>query len=293
MKTHSGHAFRGISLALFGLLSLTASTIAGCGDVDDEYDDWSDEETELGEESFDLTTAELAGLLMGSGDFSVMQGYRPTGGHAGIDFGRVLEGVTQVRSPVHGTIIANTAECGKVAIFDGNNTVILAHMTNRAALNIGTQISMGTLLGRAGNVTGGGCTSSGAHLHIEIRVGSNPSMAHPANNNTNTTLNPLTYSYPGFPAVSLIAPNNGTSIATSPVAFSWSAIQGATSYRLQVSRTSSFDVETCIGGCQYNTAASTTARSVALGTGTWYWRVRAGNSGQGGNWSTVRSLTRR
>lgn len=238
-----------------------------------------------------LTNNELSQLLMG-GNYNVTQGYLPNGVHAGVDFGGTGNGVTSVSSPVNGTIVANTASCGKVAIYDGVNTIILAHMSNRTGLAVGSPVSIGTYLGKASDVVGGGCAATGAHLHIEIRTGQNASMAIPANNNTNTTKNPLTYTYSPFSAVSLTNPAANSNVVGSPVSFSWQAKQGANSYRLQISQTNAFTAETCTNGCIYNTAASTTSRLVALNPGTYYWRVRAGNSGQGGLWSVVRSFTR-
>ncbi|WP_181234015.1 M23 family metallopeptidase [Enhygromyxa salina] len=238
-----------------------------------------------------LTQSELSQLLLG-GNYTVTNPYAPNGVHAGIDFGGTGDGVTTVRSPVNGTVIANTTACGKVAIFDGTNTIILAHMSNLTAPAVGASVSIGASLGKASKVVGGGCTATGAHLHIEIRTGQNTSMAAPANNNTNTTRDPLTYGYSAFPAVSLLSPSANAAVNINPVSFSWSAIQGANTYRLQISQTNAFTSETCTNGCVYNTAASTSSRSVALNAGTYYWRVRAGNSGQGGLWSTVRSVTR-
>jgi murein DD-endopeptidase MepM/ murein hydrolase activator NlpD len=238
-----------------------------------------------------LTQNELSQLLLG-GNYTLTNAYVPNGVHAGIDFGGTGDGVTTVKSPVNGTVIANTTACGKVAIYDGTNTIILAHMSNLSAPAVGALVSIGAPLGKASQVVGGGCTATGAHLHIEIRTGQNASMAAPANNNTNTTRDPMTYGYSAFPSVSQVSPAANASTSTNPLSFSWSAIQGANAYRLQISQTNAFTAETCTNGCIYNTAASTTSRSVALGVGTYYWRVRAGNSGQGGLWSTVRAVNR-
>ena len=134
----------------------------------------------------------LSYLLM-RGSYSVTNGYAPNGVHAGVDFGGTGDGVTSVYAPVSGTVTANTGTCGKVAIYDGANTIILAHMTARTSLAVGSQISGGDYVGKASQVVGGGCVATGAHLHIEIRTGNNTSMAAPSSDNTYTTLNPLTY----------------------------------------------------------------------------------------------------
>lgn len=134
-------------------------------------------------------TAKLGYLLLG-GSYSVSSGYQPNGVHAGIDFNGTGTNVTEVRSPLNGTISANTSACGKVAIYDGANTVILAHMDSRTSLAVGAQIKRGDYVGKAAQVVGGGCTASGPHLHIEVRTGNNPTMANPTSNNTSTTIDP-------------------------------------------------------------------------------------------------------
>jgi hypothetical protein len=139
------------------------------------------------------TDSENLSYLLMKGNYTVSQGYSPNGIHAGVDFGGTGDNVTSVYSPKSGTITDNTSACGKVAIFDGTNTIILAHMESRTSLAIGSQILAGDFVGKASKVVGGGCSATGAHLHIEIRTGNNKVMAAPANNNTATTLNPLTY----------------------------------------------------------------------------------------------------
>ena len=140
----------------------------------------------------DTPEKRLSRLLLG-GEYPVTNGYQPNRIHAGVDFGSVGDGVTSVKSPVSGTIIANTEACGKVAIYDGRNTIILAHMKNRTSLAVGKTIAVGDYVGKASKVVGGGCRATGAHLHIEVRTGRNTSMALPTNDNRNTTLNPITY----------------------------------------------------------------------------------------------------
>ena len=134
-------------------------------------------------------TAKLSYLLLG-GNYTVTSTYQPNGVHAGIDFGVSSPNVVEVRSPLNGTITANTPSCGKVAIYDGANTVILAHMDSRTSLAVGTPIKRGDYVGKAAQVVGGGCLASGPHLHIEVRTGNNPTMALPTSNNSSTTIDP-------------------------------------------------------------------------------------------------------
>lgn len=238
-----------------------------------------------------LSYAELSSLLLG-GEHKVTSAYQPNGVHAGIDFGDTGNGVTAVASPVDGTIIANTSACGKVAIFDGANTIILAHMSARTGLPIGAEVSVGTYLGKASDVKGGGCKAKGAHLHIEIRTGWNQSMAAPLADNTETTLDPLGYGYGAFPPVALLTPLTDAVLDTDPVWLTWSPMQGATTYRLQISGADSFTANSCSDGCVHDMAEASTNRAVGLNPGIYDWRVRAGNSGQGGHWSPVRRFTK-
>ncbi|MFT3775393.1 MAG: M23 family metallopeptidase [Minicystis sp.] len=243
----------------------------------------------VGSAELPIASSDLAVLLTGK-SLPVTNGYAPNRVHAGVDFGSTGDGVTAVSAPVNGTIVANTSACGKVAIFDGSNTVILAHMTARTTLGVGSPVSVGTYLGKASQVVGGGCIATGPHLHLEIRKGNHPVMADPAADNTATTLDPLGYTYGPFPAVSLVAPAAGALVTSNPVTFSWSPIQGASVYRLQLSQQNSFDGNTCtgIGGCLLNTTTGTTQLQVNLPAGTYYWRVRAGSSYAGGAFSAPR-----
>jgi murein DD-endopeptidase MepM/ murein hydrolase activator NlpD len=169
MKFKTRNLFTGIVIFVVSTLSITAFSVTA-----------------------DTPEQRLSQKLLG-GNYSVSNGYKPNGTHAGIDFNGTGTGKVAVKSPVSGTIIANTDACGKVAIFDGRNTVILAHMSDRTSLNAGKLINAGDYVGRAAMVLGGGCTATGPHLHVEVRTGKNPSMALPTANNTQTTLNPISY----------------------------------------------------------------------------------------------------
>lgn len=140
----------------------------------------------------DTPEEKLSGLLLG-GKHPVKSGYQPNKIHAGVDFGSTGNGKTSVKSPVAGKIVANTPACGKVAIFDGSNTIILAHMSSRTSLAVGKTVSVGDYVGKAAMVVGGGCTATGPHLHIEVRTGNNATMALPTSDNRKTTKDPITY----------------------------------------------------------------------------------------------------
>lgn len=171
-----------------------------------------------------ITSSQLSQLLM-RGSYSMTYGYQPLNVHAGVDFGGTGDRVTSVYAPISGTVTANTSACGKVAIYDGRNTIILAHMTSRTSLTVGSQIKAGTYVGKASRVVGGGCTATAAHLHIEIRVGNNTYMADPTRDNRLTTLNPLSYQYDTAPpSISITSPLGGSSLSKGRIyTISWSA----------------------------------------------------------------------
>lgn len=171
-----------------------------------------------------ITSSQLSQLLM-RGNYPVTSNYTPAYGHAGVDFGSTGNGITSVYAPVSGTISANTSDCGKVAIFNGRHTIILAHMTSRTSLAVGSQIKAGTYVGKASNVVGAGCRATAAHLHIEIRTDSRVSMADPARDNSGTTLNPLTYQYDTTaPSITIKSPVGGSSFYIGrSYTISWSA----------------------------------------------------------------------
>jgi hypothetical protein len=89
-------------------------------------------------------------------------------------------------------------------------------------------------------------------------------------------------------APTLSSPANGaTGVALNP-AMIWNAVTGATTYRLQVSTSSSFS-STVVN----DSTLSGTSRTIGplAGATVYYWRVRAKNSYGTGNWSTVWSFT--
>ena len=97
------------------------------------------------------------------------------------------------------------------------------------------------------------------------------------------TAPPVPSPAPAPAAPALLAPATD---ASSPVAFDWSDVSGASSYTIQVDEISAF-------GAPLILSTSTTASSLttALPNGNWFWRVRAVNSeGTPGAWSEVRAI---
>ncbi|MCI0707844.1 MAG: T9SS type A sorting domain-containing protein [Ignavibacteriae bacterium] len=94
---------------------------------------------------------------------------------------------------------------------------------------------------------------------------------------------------PTLPAApSLIAPANGSTNAAPNQTLSWNAAAGADTYRLQVSTSSAFStlVIDQAGIQETSYEAGGLARNTS-----YYWRVRASNSGGASNWSPVWSFT--
>jgi hypothetical protein len=94
---------------------------------------------------------------------------------------------------------------------------------------------------------------------------------------------------PGVPGVpQQILPTNGTSVFPSNVSFAWSPISTAESYRLQVSKSSTF----ASGNITIDNIKSLSHIVPQLDpSSTYFWRVRASNVSGSGNYSTVQSFT--
>ena len=92
-----------------------------------------------------------------------------------------------------------------------------------------------------------------------------------------------TFNIPTIPTLS--SPANGASLVTIPT-LSWNVDSNATSYRVQLSNSTSFSIAN-------DTTVSTTSRSVSSLTvnTTYYWRVYAINSAGNSSWSSIWSFT--
>ncbi len=246
-----------LRLCATAVLSIAA---AACGELDvvdveqvAEHDHNHSVETLTWQQA--ISASDLSTRILGA-VHNVTSTHNPVaGGHVGLDFGGVTNGVTRVVSPVSGTIRANTSACGKVTIYDGRNTHIFAHMNNRTTLPVGATVTAGaTYLGTTSNVVGGGCVAYGAHLHYEIRTGDNSTMASPSLNNNSTSLNPLTYTYPTVdrtgPTISITSPAvNATLRRGSTYQMRWSASDPAGVSRMSADLLSS-TANTCYGAPQ-------------------------------------------
>lgn len=92
------------------------------------------------------------------------------------------------------------------------------------------------------------------------------------------------------PKPTLSSPANGATGVAVPATLSWNAAARATSYRVQVSKSSSFG--TRVLNRSGVTTTSTSASGLAART-RYYWRVRASNTGGTSGWSSVRSFITR
>lgn len=113
------------------------------------------------------------------------------------------------------------------------------------------------------------------------------------------TSNAMTFSItpPTLPPPSLVAPLDGSiNQSTTPV-FSWTALSGATSYRIMLATSAAAlprhaEAETCAGCVMYGATTATLFTSSALSPGTtYYWQVAARSATLFGEWSAQRSFT--
>ena len=92
---------------------------------------------------------------------------------------------------------------------------------------------------------------------------------------------------PPSSAPSLNTPGNGSSTCDTTPTFEWSAVSGATSYRLQVDDDPGFgspEIDTTTASPNYTPGS-------ALAPGTYYWRVRGANTCGDGPWSAAWTFT--
>ncbi len=84
-------------------------------------------------------------------------------------------------------------------------------------------------------------------------------------------------------------PNPPTPVSPgTAITFKWSTSSGATNYHLQVNTNSSFTGTSMFDG-EVGNVTSKEVTGLTLGT-TYYWRVKAGNTGGWSDWSSVRSV---
>lgn len=142
-----------------------------------------------------------------------------------------------------------------------------------------------------------GMLSAGTHT-LEI-VADSTGVITELYTNDNTYTKTITVTQSNLPAPTLISPANGaTGQSTSPT-FTWSAVPGATSYRILVA-TNLADLTT--NASATNGGPSVAADSVVTNTSftptmpfipttTYYWEVNAHNAAEFGTWSGTNSFT--
>jgi photosystem II stability/assembly factor-like uncharacterized protein len=97
-----------------------------------------------------------------------------------------------------------------------------------------------------------------------------------------------TFNLPGNYPPSLTYPTDGLTLNTTFPTFTWETVNGATSYNIQVSKTSSFS--STIVNATMTSPSYTAAKAFAPKT-TLYWRVRTNSSSGTSDWSDVYSFT--
>lgn len=100
---------------------------------------------------------------------------------------------------------------------------------------------------------------------------------------------PKTAHASSLPTPNRVSPVYGATGESLTPKLDWSYVSGATSYRIQVNRSSDFGDDSC-STCTVNTLAYSSYYNVPSGKLSngqiYYWRVRAGNSTQGSLWSS-------
>lgn len=120
------------------------------------------------------------------------------------------------------------------------------------------------------------CNSSHSFYVVAVRQG--------VNSNPSNTANAATASC----APLLLAPSDGAVLENKRPAFTWQAVDGATSYTLQVSKYSNFSslsLNTTVSATTYTAIADLTANTL------FYWRVRAKGPFGNGDWSLPFAFT--
>ena len=93
---------------------------------------------------------------------------------------------------------------------------------------------------------------------------------------------------PGLTAPTLVSPGDGANVSRNPT-LTWNTVTGATSYRVQVSLSSTF------GTTAFDQVVAGTSVGVTglAGKTTYFWRVNASNATETSPWSAVRSFKTR
>jgi len=183
----------------------------------------------------------------------------------------------------------NSTGVGQSLSITASNTIVKATLSQTAALPAGTSINY--------------YLSADNGVHWEsVSPGVEHVFSYPGLNlkwkavlaTTDPTVSPviesLSISYcTKLPAPSLSSPADGSITTDTTPTFLYSTVTGASSYRVQLDRVSSFDSEDLLN---YTTGATSFTPASPLADGLWYWRVAAREaSGEEGFFSLIRSLT--
>lgn len=131
--------------------------------------------------------------------------------------------------------------------------------------------------------------SNGNALPAGLSLRVNSAVVDVTGNAMDETANTYVFSAP--PAPELLSPaNNATGIASNAT-LSWSAANGATSYRVQISTSPTFATTVVDRSNITSTSFSLSAVSGLVSGTTYYWRVQASNTAGSSAFSTYRAFT--
>lgn len=227
-----------------------------------------------------------------------------------LDFSPGTTGSWKVRASAGGTvvIIPNCNNYVQINHTNGWQTGYY-HLTEISVSN-GQSVSAGTYLGKTSALYGCGGSAKGAHVHFSLRK-SGVKQAWTGRyiggfNVLNGTVQgtgclerisdkkkfcpgasfassgAVGMGKPGTPA--LTSPNNVT-VYGSTVNFAWTSTYGAIQYQIQVATDSAF-----VSVVASATPTATSSSISTLSSGQYYWRVRAENYSNNGDWSAVGSF---
>ncbi len=112
------------------------------------------------------------------------------------------------------------------------------------------------------------------------------------NQSGNSSLKSLRLEASGFPAPELDSPNDGISLTDLAVFFRWKQVKGALDYELQLAQDEKFGKPvTLLVRSEVDWPYYMPTDSELPKPGSWFWRVRAIESGRPGAWSSVRRFT--
>ncbi len=193
--------------------------------------------------------------------------------------------VVEWRDVRHASCSTDTSNTVKfqVVFFEGNGNVLFNYSDT-------------TFGGNCKFATGGNSATVGVQIAGDVGT---LFSANSQSLSKNTSLLWTLINDPNFPPPTLAAPVDGATGVSATLTFTWSAVAGASSYRIMVATDQgALPVgpwvnlcSACVINATSKSNSFTPTTALALGT-LYYWQVKAeGSSGQPGTWSLQRSFT--